>query len=145
MSRVSRHPSHHPSHLSLYRASMLDEAKRWFEAATVICRFVPGGKERADKVRVQTIHQMGRRSCPRFPKHTCICSLDIIRLSCHKPRPRRFCQLQVTTVLLNFFLAAHCNIVCFNSVPRCILDLFRLNVQMMINLGSSPCPLLNIN
>ncbi|KAF7340474.1 hypothetical protein MVEN_01967700 [Mycena venus] len=30
-------------------ASMLDEAKRWFESATIICRFVPGGKERADK------------------------------------------------------------------------------------------------
>lgn len=30
---------------------MFDEAKRWFEAATVICRFVPGGKERAEKVR----------------------------------------------------------------------------------------------
>jgi hypothetical protein len=29
---------------------MLDEAKRWFEASTVICRFVPGGKERAEKV-----------------------------------------------------------------------------------------------
>ncbi|KAF8798208.1 hypothetical protein BYT27DRAFT_7236741 [Phlegmacium glaucopus] len=32
-------------------SSMLDEAKRWFEASTVICRFVPGGKERAEKVR----------------------------------------------------------------------------------------------
>lgn len=31
-------------------ASMLDEAKRWFEASTVICRFVPGGKDRAEKV-----------------------------------------------------------------------------------------------
>lgn len=31
--------------------SLFDEAKRWFEAATVICRFVPGGKERAEKVR----------------------------------------------------------------------------------------------
>ena len=30
---------------------MLDEAKRWFEASTVICRFVPGGKECAEKVR----------------------------------------------------------------------------------------------
>ncbi|KAJ6583397.1 hypothetical protein DFH09DRAFT_911642, partial [Mycena vulgaris] len=30
------------------KASMLDEAKRWFES--VICRFVPGGKERADNV-----------------------------------------------------------------------------------------------
>ena len=30
---------------------MFDEAKRWFEAATVICRFIPGGKERAEKVR----------------------------------------------------------------------------------------------
>lgn len=29
---------------------MLDEAKRWFEVSTVICRFVPGGKERAQKV-----------------------------------------------------------------------------------------------
>lgn len=34
-----------------FRASLLDEAKRWFESATVICRFVPGGKERAEKVR----------------------------------------------------------------------------------------------
>lgn len=31
-------------------ASFFDEAKRWFEAATVICRFVPGGRERADKI-----------------------------------------------------------------------------------------------
>ncbi|KAF8919136.1 hypothetical protein CPB85DRAFT_1429768 [Mucidula mucida] len=30
-------------------ASALDEAKRWFESSTVICRFVPGGKERAEK------------------------------------------------------------------------------------------------
>ncbi|KAF8883838.1 hypothetical protein BD779DRAFT_1674370 [Infundibulicybe gibba] len=30
-------------------ASMLDEAKRWFEASTVICKFIPGGKDRAEK------------------------------------------------------------------------------------------------
>jgi len=30
--------------------SMLDEAKRWFEASTVICRFVPDGKDRAEKI-----------------------------------------------------------------------------------------------
>jgi len=30
--------------------SMLDEAKRWFEVSTVICRFVPEGKMRAEKV-----------------------------------------------------------------------------------------------
>lgn len=35
----------------LSSSSMLDEAKRWFEASTVICRFVPGGKECAEKVR----------------------------------------------------------------------------------------------
>jgi len=32
-------------------ASVVDEAKRWFECATVICRFVPDGKARAEKVR----------------------------------------------------------------------------------------------
>jgi len=31
-------------------ASLFDEAKRWFEAATVICRFVPGGRDRAEKI-----------------------------------------------------------------------------------------------
>ncbi|KAH7881641.1 uncharacterized protein C8R40DRAFT_57431 [Lentinula edodes] len=31
-------------------ASSLNEAKRWFEASTVICRFVPGGTERAEKI-----------------------------------------------------------------------------------------------
>lgn len=33
-------------------ASVLDEAKRWFEASTIICRFVPEGKQRAEKVRI---------------------------------------------------------------------------------------------
>jgi len=28
----------------------LDEAKRWFETSTVICRFVPDGESRAEKV-----------------------------------------------------------------------------------------------
>ncbi|KAI0662358.1 meiosis protein SPO22/ZIP4 like-domain-containing protein [Cubamyces menziesii] len=31
-------------------ASMLDDAKRWFEAATTICRFVPDGESRAAKI-----------------------------------------------------------------------------------------------
>ncbi|KAI0367468.1 hypothetical protein BV20DRAFT_950150 [Pilatotrama ljubarskyi] len=31
-------------------ASLLDEAKRWFEAATTICRFVPDGDARSDKI-----------------------------------------------------------------------------------------------
>lgn len=34
-------------------ASHLDEAKRWFESATVISRYVPEGKERAQKVRIE--------------------------------------------------------------------------------------------
>jgi hypothetical protein len=33
-------------------ASLLDEAKRWFESSTVICKFVPDGQKRADKVRL---------------------------------------------------------------------------------------------
>ncbi|KAL4071139.1 hypothetical protein V8B97DRAFT_2024035 [Scleroderma yunnanense] len=31
-------------------ASVVDKAKRWFECATVICRFVPDGKARAEKI-----------------------------------------------------------------------------------------------
>ncbi|KAK0475156.1 hypothetical protein IW261DRAFT_1595606 [Armillaria novae-zelandiae] len=31
-------------------SSAFDEAKRWFESSTVICRYVPGGKERAEKI-----------------------------------------------------------------------------------------------
>ncbi|XP_006457544.1 hypothetical protein AGABI2DRAFT_181685 [Agaricus bisporus var. bisporus H97] len=30
-------------------AALYDEARRWFEAATVICRYVPGGEERSEK------------------------------------------------------------------------------------------------
>ena len=33
-----------------FSASFLDEAKRWFEASTTICRFVPDGDTRAGKV-----------------------------------------------------------------------------------------------
>ncbi|KAI5992168.1 hypothetical protein EDD15DRAFT_2197189 [Pisolithus albus] len=31
-------------------ASLVDEARRWFECATVLCRFVPNGKARAEKI-----------------------------------------------------------------------------------------------
>ncbi|KAI0761631.1 meiosis protein SPO22/ZIP4 like-domain-containing protein [Trametes elegans] len=31
-------------------ASLLDEAKRWFEASTTVCRFVPDGEARSDKI-----------------------------------------------------------------------------------------------
>ncbi|KAJ7752626.1 meiosis protein SPO22/ZIP4 like-domain-containing protein [Mycena metata] len=41
-------------------ASMVDEAKRWFESATVICRFVPGGKERAEKISETYTHLLAR-------------------------------------------------------------------------------------
>ncbi|KAH6905889.1 meiosis protein SPO22/ZIP4 like-domain-containing protein [Coprinopsis sp. MPI-PUGE-AT-0042] len=33
-----------------FHASLIDEAKRWFETAISICRFVPGGKERSKKI-----------------------------------------------------------------------------------------------
>ena len=33
-----------------FSTSSLDEAKRWFEVSAVICRFVPEGKSRAEKV-----------------------------------------------------------------------------------------------
>jgi hypothetical protein len=35
--------------------SVLDEAKRWFELSTVMCRFVPDGQSRAEKVRPYTL------------------------------------------------------------------------------------------
>jgi len=41
-------------------SSMLDEAKRWFEASTVICRFVPGGKECAEKISETYTHLLSR-------------------------------------------------------------------------------------
>ena len=34
----------------LCSASLADEAKRWFECSTVLCRFVPDGRLRAEKV-----------------------------------------------------------------------------------------------
>lgn len=60
-----------------FRASMLDEAKRWFESSTIICRFVPGGKERAEKVAgyfldgFKTLILAPIRH--RFQRPTCIC------------------------------------------------------------------------
>ncbi|RDB27351.1 TPR repeat-containing protein ZIP4 [Hypsizygus marmoreus] len=40
--------------------SMLDEAKRWFEASTIICRFVPGGRDRAEKISETYTHLLSR-------------------------------------------------------------------------------------
>ncbi|KAF7317365.1 hypothetical protein HMN09_00472800 [Mycena chlorophos] len=41
-------------------ASMLDEAKRWFETATLLCKFVPGGSERAEKISETYTHLLAR-------------------------------------------------------------------------------------
>ncbi|KAH8101409.1 hypothetical protein BXZ70DRAFT_1007244 [Cristinia sonorae] len=52
-----------PPHIvdpSIYSASMSDEAKRWFESATVICRFVPDGEARAEKISETYSHLLAR-------------------------------------------------------------------------------------
>jgi hypothetical protein len=49
---------------TIFRSCLFDEAKRWFEASTVICRFVPGGKEQASKV------------CSHIYIHICFSELD---------------------------------------------------------------------
>jgi len=41
-------------------ASMLDEAKRWFESSTVMCRFVPDGQKRAEKISETYTHLLDR-------------------------------------------------------------------------------------
>lgn len=41
-------------------ASSLDEAKRWFEVATTICKFIPAGRERASKVSQAYTHLLSR-------------------------------------------------------------------------------------
>lgn len=44
------------------QASLLDDAKRWLEAATVVCRFVPDGRARADKISDTYARLLARRS-----------------------------------------------------------------------------------
>ncbi|KAG6828742.1 hypothetical protein H0H92_006880 [Tricholoma furcatifolium] len=44
------------SGIECLHGGMLDEAKRWFEASTVICRFVPDGQDRAKKVRASVVN-----------------------------------------------------------------------------------------
>ncbi|KAG1908825.1 uncharacterized protein F5891DRAFT_1180389 [Suillus fuscotomentosus] len=41
--------------LECLHASMVDEAKRWFECSTIICRFVPDGRQRAEKRPLSTL------------------------------------------------------------------------------------------
>lgn len=89
--------SHEEIHLiipSFLSASFFDEAKRWFEAATVICRFVPGGRERADKVSLQSSFCCKRDAygasfflC-RSQNRIHNCSLDIIKHGPCKQPPR---------------------------------------------------------
>ncbi|TCD65068.1 hypothetical protein EIP91_003270 [Steccherinum ochraceum] len=44
-------------------ASLVGEAKRWFEASTVICRFVPDGEARSEKI-AETYSQLLSRYAP---------------------------------------------------------------------------------
>jgi len=41
-------------------ASVLDEAKRWLEVASVICRFIPGSQARSDKISEIYSHILSR-------------------------------------------------------------------------------------
>lgn len=50
-------------------ASLLDEAKRWFEASTTICRFLPDGNGRAEKIS-ETYTQLLERYTKQFPAST---------------------------------------------------------------------------
>lgn len=45
--------------LGYLSASMVDEAKRWFERSTVLCRFVPDGRKRAEKVGKSAVEETG--------------------------------------------------------------------------------------
>jgi len=48
-------------------ASLLDEAKRWFESSTVICKFVPDGQKRAEKISETYTHLLARYTPGRPP------------------------------------------------------------------------------
>jgi len=79
-----------PDSVSFVSASFFDEAKRWFEAATVICRFIPGGRERADKASLQVsfccerdVH--GAVFTSRSQNRTHNCWLDISKHGHYKP------------------------------------------------------------
>jgi hypothetical protein len=59
-------------YLSASSGSLLDEAKRWFEAATVICRFVPAQRSTCGKgahlqtpTSVESFSGTDRPICPR--------------------------------------------------------------------------------
>ncbi|KAF7969735.1 hypothetical protein HWV62_26088 [Athelia sp. TMB] len=41
-------------------ASLLDEAKRWFETSTVICKFVPEGRKRSEQISETYTHLLAR-------------------------------------------------------------------------------------
>jgi hypothetical protein len=72
---------------------MLDEAKRWFEASTVICRFVPEGQERAEKVHLffQPIGIFFNGPCQnRFRGLTCISYLATARNDLYGAMSSRF-------------------------------------------------------
>jgi len=53
-------------------ASSLDEARRWFEVATVICKFIPGGEDRATKISETYAHLLSRygNKSTQMPAHT---------------------------------------------------------------------------
>ena len=66
---------------------MLDDAKRWFEAATQLCKFVPGGQERGEKVlhlgrycwRCVTL--ISRIACGRSLAKALLLALDFVDVS----------------------------------------------------------------
>ncbi|OBZ78676.1 hypothetical protein A0H81_00254 [Grifola frondosa] len=51
-------------------ASLLDEAKRWFEASTTVCRFVPDGENRAEKISETYAQLLARYSSSMAPPNS---------------------------------------------------------------------------
>ncbi|KAL1733003.1 meiosis protein SPO22/ZIP4 like-domain-containing protein [Schizophyllum commune] len=70
-----------------FEASILDEAKRWFEAATQLCKFVPGGQERGEKVLHlgqccwRCVILVSRIACGRSLAKALLLALDFVDVS----------------------------------------------------------------
>lgn len=108
-------------------ASLTDEAKRWFECSTVLCRFVPDGRLRAEKVCATTTEYSSHRSghLGSFPD---IQSLHRVTDALHRPTqyfsrltaPSPFyhcvthCISLLSVVLFLYFLSLQCKFSCDN-------------------------------
>lgn len=113
-------------------ASLADEAKRWFECSTILCRFVPDGRLRAEKVCPMTTTKRAHNAA------SARLSLDIESLhratdALHRSTHLTILCLTCCMSLMSVVLLSCCNTILASSLLPIVSELVQQHTSTIVS------------